>query len=259
MRKILVVGTALLFLTLLAPQYGSSCASENTLLSNTAISGIAFHYLFFDDLISLNPFEPNGNHDWYVTPVEVTFHAKENPGSGASGLKYIYYQINNGAWITHEISGSPPNLPLEYDFSITIADDGMYLISFKAEDWVGNVGPIHSIDFKIDMTPPSVTITSPQNGYLYLFGREFIPNIIEQTKALIVGGLTATAMANDVTAGIDYITFITGKGSGEDAVSPYEFNLPFYLPYAQDMLNVLAIDVAGNSASDGSIHYLKIL
>lgn len=259
MRKIIVVGAALLFLTLILPQHECSFASENPSLSNTTFSGTQDYYIFFDDLISLNPLEPNGKNDWYVTPVEVTFHARENPGPGASGLKYIYYQINSEVWITHEISGSPPNLPMEYDFSITINNDGMYIISFKAEDWVGNVGPVHSIDFKIDMTSPTVAITSPQEGYIYLFGRELIPTITERTKALIVGGLTATAMANDVTAGIDYVTFITGKGSGEDAVFPYEFNLPFYLPYAQDILNVLAIDVAGNSAGDGSILYLKIL
>lgn len=166
MRKILVAGAVLLVLGLVATPYNCSFVVNSDLPRDATSSCINTYGRFLDDIITLNPSEPNGEHDWYVSPVEVTFHAKEGPG--ASGLKYIYYQINEGSWITHEIPGAYPNLPDEYDFSIIIDVDGWYVVSFKAEDWVGNVGPTHSVEFKIDMEPPTVSLITPQEGYIYM-------------------------------------------------------------------------------------------
>jgi len=86
-----------------------------------------------------------------------------------------------------------------------------------------------------------------------------MPRIFDKSKALIIGGLTATATASDAMSGVAYVKFTTGAGTGEDAVSPYEFNLPFYFPFGTDTLSVSVTDLAGNSATDGSVDYIKIL
>ena len=41
-----------------------------------------------DGTITINPAEPNGNFEWYITPVYVTFHAEDD-----IRLAYIYYKV----------------------------------------------------------------------------------------------------------------------------------------------------------------------
>jgi hypothetical protein len=52
-----------------------------------------------DGSITINPAEPNGDHEWYITPVDVTFHTEDD-----IQLAYIYYRITtedqtNPNWI----------------------------------------------------------------------------------------------------------------------------------------------------------------
>jgi hypothetical protein len=189
----------------------------------------------------LNPPTPDGQNGWYVTPVEVTLTATDNKEVSA-----IYYSIDGGSWLT-------------YTDPFTISVDGEHTISYYAVDHVGNAEEPKSCSFKIDTTAPTASITKPQAGYIYLFNRELLPRILVRDSALIIGGLTATATASDATSGVDYVTFSTGAGTGEDAVSPYEFNLPFYFPFGSDTLTVSATDEAGNTGADGSVAYTKIL
>jgi len=190
---------------------------------------------------TLSPAEPDGNNDWYVSPVTVTLTATDDVK-----VDTIYYRIDGGVWLT-------------YTAPVTINVDGQHTVDYYAVDTVGNEGEHGSVSFKIDLTAPTGSITTPQAGYIYLFGRELMPRIFVKDKALIIGGLTATATASDAMSGVDYVTFSTGAGSGEDAVSPYTFNLPFYFPFGSDTLSVSVTDNAGNTANDGSVAYFKIL
>lgn len=185
-----------------------------------------------DPLITLDPPEPNGGCNWYISAVTVTFHAKEGQGPGiTSGLKYIYYRINEGSWITHEIPGEYPNLPDEYDFFITIDNDGEFTVDFKAEDWVGNMGQLHSSgEFRIDMTAPTITITK---------------------EKISTGKIKFTADASDAMSGIYYVKF-DSEPSGElpdlphtDTTSPYEWTFTGIRNYK---IKATAYDFAGNHA-----------
>jgi hypothetical protein len=190
----------------------------------------------------LNPPLPDGNEGWYVSNVEVTLTATDDREVAAT-----YYSIDGGSW-------------LEYTAPITVSADGEHTVSYYSVDGVGNTEDAkYCASFKIDKTAPSASLNTPQAGYIYLFGRELMPRILDQSTALIIGGYTATATASDTSSGVDYVRFSTGAGSGEDAVSPYEYNLPFYFPFGSDTLSVSVTDVAGNSANDGSVSYTKIL
>ncbi len=255
MKKMLVVGAIALVTSLPAIPCHNSPSVENSSVKDIVLLSPQ------DYLITLNPAEPNGEHGWYVTPVEVTFHAKEGPGPGTSGLKYIYYQINSRSWITHEIPGAPPDLPMEYDFSIIVDIDGQHVVRFKAEDWVGNVGPIHSVEFKIDMTSPVVSIGVPQEGYIWGPGRCLMPRIFIKNVAIILQGFATTAVANDNMSSIWMVQFkINGNSFMEDAQSPFEAIMPS-LPVIQFRyeLAATALDYAGNSATTPIVNFTKIL
>ena len=189
----------------------------------------------------LGPATPDGCNGWYTSDVTVTLTAVDDVGMGQT-----YYNIDGGAWLV-------------YTGPITIGIDGEHTISYYSVDAVGNVEATKSVSFKIDKTAPTGSITSPEAGYIYFFGRQLMPRILDKSKALIIGGLTATAIASDATSGVGYVSFSTSSGGVEDAVSPYEYNLPFYFPFGSDTLTVSVTDNAGNSANAGSVDYVKVL
>lgn len=189
---------------------------------------------------TLSPASPDGNHGWYVSPVTITLTATDDTEVAAT-----YYRIDGGAWLT-------------YTAPITISVDGTHWVDYYSVDLVGNAEPMKStISFKIDTKAPTGEITVPKDGYLYIFGSEIMPTPIIG-KTLIIGPLTAEATASDAMSGVYYVTFVTSKGSVDDAVSPYQYDLPFYL-IGTDTLTVSATDDAGNSAEIGSVDYIKIL
>jgi hypothetical protein len=189
----------------------------------------------------LGPATPNGCNGWYTSNVQVTLTAQDRE------MGTTYYRINGGSWLT-------------YTSPLTVSTEGENTVEFYSVDAVGNVEAVNSVMFKIDKTNPTASISMPQSGYIYLFGREVMPRILFRDKALIIGGMTATASASDGMSGVGYVTFSTGEGSVEDAVSPYQYHLPFYFPFGSDTLTLSVTDVACNTASNvASVDYMKIL
>ncbi|MGC9308442.1 MAG: OmpL47-type beta-barrel domain-containing protein, partial [Thermoplasmatota archaeon] len=186
----------------------------------------------------LGPSQPNGCNDWYVSDVTVTLNAQDRE------MGITKYSIDGGAWLT-------------YTAPFTIGIEGQHTISYYSIDAVGNQEVTKSVSFKIDKTAPTGSLSVPQTGYIYFFGREIMPRILVKDKALIIGGLTAVVTASDATSGVQYVTFTTSQGSFEDAVAPYQYPLPFYF-FAGDTLTVTAMDNACNSANIGSVDYFKI-
>jgi hypothetical protein len=217
----------------------STDADYGWLVDNVSIDG-KVDYTAPAATHSLDPATPDGQNGWYTSDVKFTLSATDN-----TKVDHIEYRINGGNWLT-------------YTGPVTIDDDGEFNIDYRPVDQVGNTGATRSFSFKIDSTTPSGSIDTPQTGYIYLFGNELMPRILFKDKALIIGGLTATATATDDLSGMQYVTFETGKGS-LNVVEPYEYNLPFYLPFGSDTLTATAVDNAGNTASIGSVDYMKIL
>lgn len=50
----------------------------------------------------LNPSSPDGNNDWYITPLQITLNATDLE----TGVKSINYKIDSGSWQTIDFSGT---------------------------------------------------------------------------------------------------------------------------------------------------------
>jgi len=205
------------------------------LIDNVSIEG-KVDYVNPTITATLDPATPDGNFDWYKSPVTITLTATDNVEVAA-----IYYRIDGGPWKT-------------YTVPITIDVDGEHTVDFYAVDEVGNPSDTGTVSFKIDKTAPTVSITFPTAGYIYLFGKELFKNPFGGT--IIIGGITFQASASDATSGLDYVTFEVDGMTYEKATSPYEiwwhkFDL---LPHKYT-LTVSAYDVAGNKATDATLDF----
>lgn len=178
-----------------------------------------------DESITLYPTEPNGNHNWYITPVNVTFHAKDN-----LQLAYIYYKITTEdqtkpTWTQVDIRNKHT---AQYDLTISINEDGVHIAIFYTVDHIGNIGPTHTSDLiRIDMSSPEVSLRKEQ---LSLYDMKFTAN----TTDIISGIYTVKFYVNDET-----------KPTSEDTTPPYEFawkRIPI------QTITTQAYDEAGNEA-----------
>ncbi|RLF47511.1 MAG: hypothetical protein DRN29_02295 [Thermoplasmata archaeon] len=209
------------------------------LVDNVTITG-KVDYVAPNITATLDPMAPDGNFGWYRSSVTVTITAEDNVKVTA-----IYYRIDNGSW---NIYTSP----------ITIDTDGEHIVEYYAVDGVGNPSATGSISFKIDRTAPIASITYPEAGYIYLFGRQLFKSLFGRT--IVIGGMTFQASASDATSGIYYVTFEINGMVYEKATPPYEiwwhkFDL---LPHKY-MLTIAAYDIAGNKAADATMQFIHWL
>ena len=85
--------------------------------------------------------KPVGSNGWYTSDVTVSLSVYDN----LSGVAKTEYQVNDGAWIV-------------YTGSIPAFGEGVYTVGYRSTDQAGNVEPIKTIAFKIDKTPPVLTV-----------------------------------------------------------------------------------------------------
>jgi hypothetical protein len=122
-----------------------------------------------DSVHHLDPESPDGLNDYYISDLEVTLNAIDPPigcGNDGSGVQYIKYEIDGGA--TQTINGPSGT------FVIT-EDSNLHTVVYWAEDFVGNKEPENSFSFKMDQTPPVITLVyevfsgNPLQGWEMLF------------------------------------------------------------------------------------------
>jgi hypothetical protein len=182
-----------------------------------------------------------GCNDWYTSEVAVSLQATDN----RVGVKETYYRIDGGAWQL-------------YTGRFAVTADGAHTIEYYSVDNVGNEEEIKTCDsFKIDQTPPTVALSMPESGYLYIGGRP----IFQIGRTIVIGDLTAQASASDATSGLDYVEFlIDGEVKSADLTAPFTFDLPKggLIP-ASHTLQVKAYDNACNSATGTQTTYTKWL
>ena len=86
----------------------------------------------------LDPAEPDGEEDWYVTPVEVTLNATDN--EGGSGVDVTEYRFaGEEEWTT-------------YTGPFTVDDEGSHTIQYRSTDNEGNTETPKSVSVKVDAT-----------------------------------------------------------------------------------------------------------
>jgi hypothetical protein len=197
-----------------------------------------------DDIAPLSACEIRGTlgcNDWYTSDVTVTLSATDDK----VGVGEIWYRIDGGAWQL-------------YNERFMVSDDGEHTVEYYSVDKVGNAEEIKTCQvFKIDQTAPTVALSMPESGYLYIGGRP----IFQIGRTIVIGDLTSQASASDATSGIDYVEFLVdGEVKSADLNAPYTFDLPKggLLP-ASHTLQVKAYDNACNAATSTQTTYLKWL
>ena len=112
--------------------------------------------------ITLAPSGPNGSNGWYTSPVGVTVGATDNPGgSGVFQTRCVLDPATPPTSFT--------DLPAGACSLTSVTGDGPHTIYAASEDNDNNVeSPLVTTTFKIDQTPPTVTISGDQGTYSLL-------------------------------------------------------------------------------------------
>jgi len=114
-----------------------------------------------------------------------------------------------------------------------------------------NASSIWSFTTKPDTIPPSVQITSPSRGYLYInFGNIFIKKIRIFLTTIVIGRTEVAATVTDSQTGVNKVEFyIDDVLKATFTTEPYRWvwtEQGFLFPY---QLKVIATDNAGNQIS----------
>jgi hypothetical protein len=86
---------------------------------------------------------------WNTTPVAIDLTARDDGGSGVKAIRYVLTGAQTGSDL---ISGS--------HVTIRMVKDGVSVLTYYAVDNAGNQESAHTLPVRIDMTPPSSTITA---------------------------------------------------------------------------------------------------
>ena len=91
-----------------------------------------------------------GDNDWFISSVEVAL----TPTDELSGIATTYYRLDGG--------------PYEEGTSFTVTPEGEHVVWYYSVDVAGNVEAEKEERFKMDLTPPQITIEIPAAGASYL-------------------------------------------------------------------------------------------
>jgi len=196
------------------------------------VSPLASHAFTVDATppsLTLNPFH-NYTNDNTPTLTGIAIDT-------TSPITSVEYRIDGGNWIAAEAIDEIFDEPSE-DFTFTMAelDDGEYLVEVRATDAAGNVSPLASHAFMVDVVPPSLTL-NPFHNYTN-----------DNTPTL-------TGMATDTTSPIASVEYRVDGGNWIAAEAIDEIfdelseDFTFTMAELDDgeyLVEVRATDVAGN-------------
>jgi hypothetical protein len=182
-------------------------------------------------------------YHYYTSAVKMKLTASDD----ITGVKTIYYKLDG--------------VTKEYTDLVTINTDGDHTFCYWAVDNEGNVEAEKCVPpFRIDLTGPTVTITGPATGALYLMGNQILP--LKSGKTIFLfGGIPVTATATSTEAPIQVVRFyLDDVLLAEDSTSPYGATLSAKHS-GPAVIKVTARDVLGHEASAtlNIDNYIKIL
>jgi hypothetical protein len=178
---------------------------------------------------TLDPVDPDGDNDWYVSDVEVTLTAYDPEVLGvSSGVKEIKYKVDGGT--TQTIYGD------EGSFIVDTDKDNLP-IEYWAIDNVNNEETHHTFTIDMDQTDPIIDMVY-----------EWIINPGSDGGWLMIFNVTA----NDATSGMNRVRFLL-NGVEQDVVSGPgpEYSWSFvYHGGLKITITAEGYDWAGNMAYD---------
>jgi hypothetical protein len=165
---------------------------------------------------ALDPAAPTGANGWYVSDCTVTLTADDGSEGWQSGVDFIEYRIDGGAWQTGD--------------TFVISTNGMHTIEYRATDNVGNVEDPNSFDLDMDQDGPTIDLTweagSAKNEIIF------------------------TATCSDADSGMDYVEFYINDVLQTTATSaPYTFTM-VHGQGTKYTVKAIAYDLAGNTDFD---------
>jgi len=169
---------------------------------------------------------------WYTSCVKIKLTATDD----ITGVAATYYELDG--------------VQYTYTSLVSICTDGTHTFCYWSVDNEGNVEEkICLPEFRIDMSGPTVSITGPATGYLYLFGKQIMP--LKSGKTIFIfGGIPVTATATASDNPVEVVQFyLDGALMAEDSTAPYSATLSTKHSGAAE-ITVTAIDGLGRSASD---------
>ncbi len=172
-----------------------------------------------------------GENGWYVSPVEVRFHADDGAtGNVRVGVARIHYRVDDGDW-QHPSGG---------DARFTVSSDGPHTVDYYAEDKVGNPEEQKQLTFKIDATLPTVPSAIAESHGV----------VSEQwQKDWSDPAFTWTA-ANDATSGVWYYRVSWGDTLHFPTSPAF---VPLAVRTGSYELRIRAVDRAGNIGPESAL------
>ena len=163
---------------------------------------------------------PNEGSYHNSMPVSFTWDGSDS-GTPLSDVASYEIKFDDGQWSAPDNSNSHSE-----SFS-----DGTHTVSVKVTDLAGNQYET-SLSFITDLTNPSVSISSPEAGF-----------IVSSTT------LQVSWSGSDETSGIDYYSMSVNSGPWQNLGSDTSFDFTD-LSNGDYTVDIMITDVAGNSASD---------
>jgi FIMAH domain-containing protein/beta-propeller repeat-containing protein len=141
----------------------------------------------------------SGSNGWYRSAVQITLAAADN--AGGSGVAFVEYSVNNGAY-------------QRYVQPVSIANEGSTIIRARATDRAGNVENPSLTTVRIDSAAPTITITSPAGGdYLHSNVLHLSFAAVDGVSGLAGGSPSATFDGSPVPNGQDIQLLDVSLGS----------------------------------------------
>lgn len=147
----------------------------------------------------------------------------------------IKLQIDDGAAITSGITKTPTENGYNCSYTPSTAiSDGEHTITFDASDNDGNAATQKSVTFKVDTVPPTLSITSPDDG------------LITNQESCTISGTT-----NDVTSSPCIVTVKLNNGAAEEVTvqSDGKFEKVVTLTEGENTITIVSTDSAGKAST----------
>ncbi|MDD5778037.1 MAG: pectinesterase family protein [Candidatus Thermoplasmatota archaeon] len=191
--------------------------------------------------------------------LRIFWNATDTVDSNLDGTIWISYSSDNGETWVDMVKGASNSG--EFTYGIQAWDNGNYRLRINATDDAGNTGSAVSANFTIDKDPPTVEITNPDPGYLYinLLGRDIIPPIPISfiprplgflPTTVVIGQVTVTASASDEFSDISRVEIRAGDTTQVFDTTPYRFEWIPAIGMGECTVVATARDLAGNTATD---------
>jgi hypothetical protein len=149
-----------------------------------------------------------------TTPPEITINSPQETTYSTSEIHLDFTVSEPVNWIAYSLDDKE-NVSITESTVLSGLSDGEHRLKMYAEDIVGNTGVSDTVNFKVDTTPPKITITSPQQNTFYSTTRVDLTFIVNEEADWTGYSLDG---AENVTSGN---TTLTNLSEGSHTVIVY--------------------------------------